>query len=174
MGDPSVLIPIRKLRNHEHLRVREEVLKTLLFFHDPEADRLLLADLRSLDPEIRRSAIQLAEMSKDPHVFRELLELLHRSPANGPGIDLKHAIVRSLSKIGDPAAFTHLEKAFRSKSYFHGQALNRLKEEIIKSLEFYPPRQSMSFLNDLSKRKEKQFVPLVSQTLERVKQRSPA
>jgi hypothetical protein len=172
LGDPSVLAAIRNLRNHEHPRVREEVLKTLLHFHDPEAERLLLADLRSLDPETRRSAIQLAEMSKDPLVFQGLLELFQRSPANGLGIELKQSIVRSLSKIGDPMAFPHLEKTFQLKTFFHGQALNHLKEEIIKSLEFYPPRQSMGFLENLIKRKEKRFVPLVSQTMERVRQRS--
>ena len=170
--DASVLPSIRDLRNHEHPRVREEVLKTLLHFHDPDGDRFLLANLQSLDPETRRNAIPLAEMSKDPLVFQGLLELLQRSPCNGPGVELKQFVVRSLSKIGNPMAFPHLEKTLQLKSFFNGQALNRLKGEIIKSLEFYPPKESMGFLESLLKRKEKQFAPLVSQTVEKVRQRS--
>jgi hypothetical protein len=69
-------------------------------------------------------------------------------------------------------AFPHLEKTLQLKSFFNGQALNRLKGEIIKSLEFYPPKETMSFLESLLKRKEKQFAPLVSQTVEKVRQRS--
>jgi HEAT repeat protein len=171
-GDASVLPSIRDLRNHEHPRVREEVLKTLLHFHDPDGDRFLLADLRSLDAETRRNAIPLAEMSKDPLVFQCLLELLHRSPCNGPGVELKQLIVRSLSKIGNARAFPHLEKTLQLKSFFNGQALNRLKGEVIKSIEFYSPKESLDFLQNLLQKKEKQFVPLVSQTMERVRQRS--
>ena len=82
-GDPTVLPLIRNLRNHEHPRVREEVLKTLFFFKDPEAERFLLDDLHSLDLENRRNAVQIAEMSQNPSAFRRLLEILENSPMSG-------------------------------------------------------------------------------------------
>ena len=172
LGDPSVLPAIRNLRNHEHPRVREEVLKALLHFQDPDADSHLIKDLVSFDPETRRNAIQLAEMSKDPLVFQGLLDLLQRSPSNAAGIEIKESIVRSLSKIGNPMAFPHLEKALQRKSFLNGRALNRLKGEIIKSLEFYPPKESLGFLENLRSRKEKQIAPLVLQMMERIRQRS--
>lgn len=160
------------MRHHEHPRVREEVLKTLLHFHDPDADRVLVEELGSLDPDIRRNAIQLAEMSKGPIVFQRLLELLQRSAWNGSEVEIKQLVVRCLAKIGNPAAFPHLERTLHLKRFFHGQVLNRLKGEIIKSLEFYPLEESMGFLEKLVQGKEKQFTPLVSQTMEKIRQRS--
>jgi HEAT repeat protein len=94
LGDPSVLPAIRNLRNHEHPRVREEVLKALLHFQDPDPDSHLIKDLVSFDPETHRNAIQLAEMSKDPLVVQGRLDLLQRSPSNGSGIEIKESIVR--------------------------------------------------------------------------------
>ena len=172
LEDSSVLPSIRNLRHHEHPRVREEVLKALLHFHDPDADRVLVEELGSLDPDIRRNAIQLAEMSKGPMVFQRLLELLQRSAWNGSEVEIKQLGVRCLAKIGNPAAFPHLERTLHLKSFFHGQVLNRLKGEIIKSLEFYPLKESMGFLENLLQGKEKQFTPLVSQTMEKIRQRS--
>jgi hypothetical protein len=173
LGDSSVLPTIRNLRHHEHPRVREEVLKTLLHFHDPDADRVLAEELGSLDPEIRRNAIQLAEMSKGPTVFQRLLEILQRSPWSASAVETKQLVVRCLAKIGNPAAFPHLERTLQLKSFFHGQVLNRLKGEIIKSLEFYPLEESIGFLKKVIEGKDKRFISLVSHTLEKIRQRSP-
>ena len=173
-GDPTILPLIRNLRKHEHPRVREEVLKTLFFFKDPEAERFLLDDLQSLDLENRRNAVQIAEMSQNPSAFRRLLEILENSPMSGAEGELKQLAVRTLGKIGNPAAFPHLERVLRAKSFFNGQALSTLKGEILRSLEFYPPRESKIFLESVLKGKEKQFAPLASQVMEKIRQRSLA
>ena len=49
-----------------------------------------------------------------------------------------------------------------------------LKGEIIRSLEFYPPRDSKVFLENALKRREQKFAPLASQVMEKIRQRSPA
>jgi hypothetical protein len=173
-GDPTVLPLIRNLRTHEHPRVREEVLKTLFIFKDPEAERFLLDDLRSLDLENRRNAVQIAEMSQSPSVFRLLLEILDNSPLNGAEGELRQMAVRTLGKIGNPAALPHLERVLRAKSFFKPQALSALKGEILRSLEFYPPRETRIFLERVVKGREKQFAPLAVTVMEKIRQRSPA
>ena len=173
-GDPTVLPLIRNLRNHEHPRVREEVLKTLFFFKDPEAERFLLDDLHSLDLENRRNAVQIAEMSQNPSAFHRLLEILESSPMSGAEGEIKQLAARTLGKIGNPAAFPHLEKLLRAKSFFNGQALSTLKGEIFRSLEFYPPRDTKIFLERVLNGREKQFAPLASQVMEKIRQRSLA
>ena len=95
-GDPTVLPLIRNLRKHEHPRVREEVLKTLFFFKDPEAERFLLDDLQSLDLENRRNAVQIAEMSQNPSAFGRLVEILEKSPMSGAEGELKQLAVANL------------------------------------------------------------------------------
>jgi len=173
-GDPTVLPLIRNLRKHEHPRVREEVLKTLFFFKDPEAERFLLDDLQSPDLENRRNAVQIAEMSQNLSAFHRLLEILENSPMSGAEGELKQLAVRTLGKIGNPAAFPHLEKLLGAKSFFNAQALSTLKGEILRSLEFYPPRETKIFLKRVLSGREKQFAPLASQVMEKIRQRSPA
>jgi hypothetical protein len=111
-------------------------------------------------------------MSKGSTVFQRLLEILQRSPWSASAVETKQLVVRCLAKIGNPAALPHLERTLQLKSFFHGQALNRLKGEIIKSLEFYPLEESMGFLKKLTQGKDKQFTPLVSHTMEKIRQRS--
>jgi hypothetical protein len=41
-------------------------------------------------------------------------------------------------------------------------------------VEFYPPRESKIFLESVLKGKEKQFAPLASQVMEKIRQRSLA
>ncbi len=173
-GDPTVLPLIRNLRKHEHPRVREEVLKTLFFFKDPEAERFLLDDLQSPDLENRRNAVQIAEMSQNLSAFHRLLEILENSPMSGAEGELKQLAVRTLGKIGNPAAFPHLEKLLGAKSFFNAQALSTLKGEILRSLEFYPPRETKIFLKRVLSGREKQFAPLASQVMEKIRQRSLA
>ena len=173
-GDLTLLPLIRNLRRHEHPRVREEVLKTLFFFKDPEAERFLLDDLQSADLENRRNAVQTAEMSRSPVVFRRLLEILDNCPLSGADGELKLTAVRTLGKIGNPDAFPHLERALRAKSFLNPQALSALKGEILRSLEFYPPRETRLFLEKVVKGREKQIASHAFQVMEKIRQRSPA
>jgi hypothetical protein len=48
-----------------------------------------------------------------------------------------------------------------------------LKGEIIRSLEFYPPRNSKVFPESFLKGREQKFAPLASQVMEKIRQRSP-
>ena len=116
-GDLALLPLIRNLRRHEHPRVREEVLKTLFFFKDPEAERFLLDDLQSTDLENRRNAVQIAEMSGSPIAFRRLLEILDNSPLSGADGELKLTAVRTLGKLEPRTLSPTWKERFAPKAF---------------------------------------------------------
>jgi hypothetical protein len=167
LDDPSILPAIKRILGHPHPRVREEVFKTLSHFRDPDADRMLLADLLSQEKEVQRSAVQLAEDSRSPEVLNKLLELLNRRRVFGADFDLKVEVIRTLAKIGNPESLPHLERLLRSKNFLHRRAMNRLKAQAIISLEFYPTKEATIFLERFSWDRK-----LASQTLEKIQQRA--
>jgi len=170
LDDPSILPAIKKLRGHRHPRVREEVLKTLSYFQDPDAEQMLLEDLSSQEREVQRTAVQLAEDSRTPEVFHKLLELLNRGGIFGADFDLKMEVIRTLAKIGNPESLPHLERLLRSRNFLHRQAVIRLKAEAIGSLEFYPAKEAIPFLERFSKNRE--LANGVSQTLKKIMARA--
>jgi HEAT repeat protein len=170
LDDPSILPAIKKLLGHRHPRVREEVFRTLSYFQDPDAEQMLLEDLSSQEREVQRSAIQLAEDSRGPEVFHKLLDLLNRGGIFGADFDLKIEIIRTLAKIRNPESLAHLERLLRSRNFLHRQAMNRLKEEAIGSLEFYPAKEAIPFLEGFSG--DRELANGVSQTLKKIMARA--
>ena len=170
LDDPSILPALKKMRGHQHPRVREEVFKTLSYFQDPDAEQMLLEDLSSQEREVQRSAVQLAEDSRGPEVFNRLLELLNRGGIFGADFDLKIEIIRTLAKIGNPESLPHLERLLRSRNFLHRQSTNRLKAEAIGSLEFSPAKEAIPFLEKFSG--DRELASGVSQTLKKIMARA--
>jgi HEAT repeat protein len=162
LDDPSILPAIKRILGHRHPRVREEVFRTLSHFRDPDADRMVLADLSSQEKEVQRSAVHLAEDSRSPEVLNKLLEFLNRRSVFGADFDLKIEVIRTLAKIGNPESLPHLERLLRWKNFLHRQAMNRLKAEAIISLEFYPTKEATLFLERVSR--DRKLANLASQT----------
>jgi hypothetical protein len=171
LDDPSILPEIKELRGHRHPRVREEVFRTLSHFQDPDAERMLLEDLSSQEKEVQRGAVQLAEDSQSPEVFNKLLELLNRRGVFGVHFDLKIEVIRALAEIGNPASLPHLERLLRSKNFLRRRAMNRLKAEVIRSLEFYPTQEAAILLEEFSSIRNHDLANLASQMLKNVQQR---
>lgn len=151
LEDPDILRYIRRFISHSHPRVRQEVLRTFLHFHDPEANRLVLRDLDSPERELRLCAVQLAEFSHSPEVFGKLLSCLHRGGLADFELDLKVAVVRTLAAIGDPAALPELADVIRSKSLLHPILHQSLRTEIVRSLGRYPAPAVLPLLEELAR-----------------------
>jgi HEAT repeat protein len=153
LGNPSELpLPtsLRRLLRHPHAKVREEVLKTLLEFKDPDADRMLLNDLSGKDRAVRLNAATLAENSQSRPILDKLLEILQKGDLFGSEMDLKKRIVQTLAKIGNPEILPDLEAILETSSLIQRNALKQLKVEIIRSVEFYPGAASSALLERLS------------------------
>jgi HEAT repeat protein len=150
LDDRGVLRHISRFISHPHPRVRQEVLRTFLFYQDPEADRLLLKDLKSSSREQRLGAAQLSEFSRSPEVFSSLLEILERGGIADFEFELKRAVVRTLAEIGNPEALAALASVLRGKSLLHPVLHGRLKSEIITSLGRYPAATAAPLLGEIA------------------------
>ncbi len=171
LGDPSILPALKGMLEHRHPRVREEVFKALFHFRDPDAERMLLGDLSSWEEEIQRSAVRVAEYSRSSGVFDKLLEILSRRAVFGIDFELKIEIIRTLAKIGKPESLRHLERLFQSRTFLYRRGMNRLKAEVIHSLEFYPSPKAALLLKKFSRASDHELADLASRTLKNVHNR---
>lgn len=150
LDDASVLEHIRPLLSHPNLRVRQEALRTCLNFRDPAAERRILHDLNSSDPEIQLSAINLADKSRSADVFNKLLTIITRSGFNSIECEQKSATIATLAEIGRIEALPGLYKLLASKSFLNARALTKLKIDVIRSLAHYPPDLVQPILTKLA------------------------
>jgi len=171
LRDPSILPALKTLLEDRHPRVREEILKALFHFQDPEADRMLLGDLSSKEKEIQRGAVRVAEYSRSLEVFDKLLEILGRRSAFGTDLNLKMEVIRILAKIGRPEFLPHLERLLKSRNFLFRRTKNRLKAEALRSLEGYPATEAMFLLKRFSGISDHEMADLASRILKNFQKR---
>jgi len=148
LNDPAAVRPLRRLLNHPHPRVRQETLRTLVHFRDPDGERMLLRELDSGDRETVLTAIQLADRSPSPRVRERLLWLLRKGGITGPDLEVRCAAVRALAEAGDPAALPELARQLRSRSILRTASLARLKAEIVRTLPRYPMADALPLIRE--------------------------
>jgi hypothetical protein len=171
LNDPEILNHVRRLMTHPHPKVRDEAIRTSLHFHDPAADIFLLKELNSNDRERQLNAVQFGETSRNPEVFKKLLALLHHTGLTDYGFTLKSAVVHTLGMIGNVEALPYLVKILESGSVLHPLVHNRLKTEIVRSLEHYPPQWVRPLLEKLAGSGRQEITRQAAETLKNLKVR---
>ena len=147
---PDVIELIRPLLKSEDPRLRHEVLKTLVHFRDTQAEKKVLEDLDSRNPELQATAIQLAERCASRAIATKLAVMLSQGGFSQIECDRKSALVRALGEIGQAEALPELAKILRSRSLFKSRQLTKLKTDIIRSLPKYPPNVAIPVLEHIA------------------------
>lgn len=143
---------LRPLMKHANPKVRQEVLKSLLLSGDPVAQRQMLRDLDSSDRETQLAALNLVERSSStPELAKKLLQLLTTGGYSPVEYELKAACVQALAEIGRAEVLPELTKLLGGRSLLGFKALNRLKLDIVRSLDRYPVQASLPLLAQLAK-----------------------
>jgi HEAT repeat protein len=132
------------------------------------ADRTLMQDLESSDPERRFAAVQIAEMSSDPKVVYKLLAIIDSSGIRDYALDLKKAAVQSLAVIGDPRALPKLKDLLGTGKFFHPGKHTQLKIAIIHALPKFPATLSGPILEEIAARGGKALAPEASEALKSI------
>jgi hypothetical protein len=158
---------VRRLLSYPNSRVHQEVLSTLIYFQDPEADRQLLLDLKSDKYEVQSVALQLAEASKNPQILARLMELLK----TGGDFDLKKAALHALSVIGNPLVLPELGQFLKTTSILHPILMRNLKLAIIRSLERYPTLPACQLLVKVPELGDKELTSLAKEIFTRLQAR---
>lgn len=151
LDDPEIVPHIRPLVMNRNPKVRQDALRTLLSYNDPVAERQLLRDLDNNDKEVRLTAISMAEKSRSPDVFRKLLTIVAKSGLSQLDVEVKSTAIASLKEIGRDEALPELLKVLGSVNLIRAKALTRLKLDIVRSLEGYPPTSALPILEKIAK-----------------------
>lgn len=150
LNDPDTIAVIRPLVRHSNAKVRQEAMRTLLHLQDPASERQLVRDLESDNQDNKIAAIHLAEKSSSAEVFRKLVTIAVEGGLSQMESEVRSAAIQALGEIGRVEAIPELAKILGSRSLIHSKTLSRLKLDIVRSLEHYPPQAAHSFLEKLS------------------------
>lgn len=162
---------LRPLLKHANAKVRQEVLKSLLLGGDPIAQRQVMRDLDSADRETQLTALSLVDRSSPPEMTAKLVQLLSTGGYSPVEYELKAACVQALAETGRPEALPELTKVLGSRSLLAFKTLNRLKADIVRSLDRYPSQAALPLLERLAKGSD-ELASLASEQLKLVRSKT--
>ncbi|MFA6056130.1 MAG: HEAT repeat domain-containing protein [Thermodesulfovibrionales bacterium] len=146
INSEEALPHIRPYSRHENRKVSFEAMKYLLNAGDSYGTEAIRYFLRSEIPENVERAINFAGSFKVRDIVPDLLQLLKKRVISGADLYNKMPIVKVLGEIGDPGSLKTLKDIVSGKSILFKNALDRLKEEIYRSLKNYPPEDIREFI----------------------------
>ncbi len=169
-GDQEVLRHIRRLAGHYHPNVRNEAMKTLFYYRDPMADKILLQELESAEPGRKMAAVQLADLSGKEDVVTKLLAILDGGSVTDYALEIKSAAVNALAAKGSERALPKLKEILFSGSLLHSAKHQKLKTVIIRALNRFPASQARPILEEITAAGKKTLAPLALQSLRTLKE----
>ena len=129
---------IRPYCRHENRKVSFEAMKYLLNAGDTYGIEALRDYLHSEIREDVEQAIALAGALRVRELIPDLLQLLKKRMVSSADVYYKIPVVKVLGEIGDPASLKALKEVLSGRSILFKGVLDRLKEEIYRSLKNYP------------------------------------
>ncbi len=162
----SSMKAIQHLTNHPHPKVRQEVLRILFRLNPATANRLLKKELSSHDPGARLAAVQLADLSRDPDVLSNLLQLLQAKLDSDSDLELKKQLLRTLARIGNPDSLPTLKQLLQKKGLLVSRRQKQFQREIIASLAEYPQQRAEPLLKELTRSGNRQQAKQATEMLQ--------
>lgn len=165
IGNAAAVPFLKALQAHPHAKVRHEVLRALFQFHDNGGYAMIADDLDSDDFEVLMSAIRISVQHHDPVIIRKLVALVEKDGLSDETIEIRTAALRSLGGIGDTSCLPAVERILRSRNFFRQAALNRLKEEVVRSLGSFHASEAQTLLREIRNFGSKDLVRLAEDVL---------
>lgn len=134
----EVIEYIRPYCRDENPKVSVAALKCLLNVGDTFAIDIIKEYLSSNERGKIEQAIVLSGSYKIKEVVSDLVNLLRKKAFPMVDLENKIPIIKALGEIGDPEAIDALSELVSTKSLFFVETVERIKEEIYKTLKNYP------------------------------------
>lgn len=163
--NPAVLKRLFPLLEHPHPQVRQRVLKLMLNFNRPRAERQLLVELQSTSTSELLFAVRIAHLGQDKAIQQQLLRLLQHPSFKADVFELKVEILKTLARRGDAEVVSTLEALLKAGDLRHPLQYRRFKLEIVKTLGQYPAARVRPLLEQLMKRGGKEIAALATEQL---------
>ncbi len=154
---PTNVKEIFHLTEHPHPKVRLEVMRILFSCNPATANRQLLKELLNEDPEAQLSAIQIADLSRDPRVLEILHKKLSAAPNNDINLEIQKEITRTLTRIGHKESLPALRRILHKQGLLVSRRTKQLHVEILQNLALFPGASADKLLNELTNGKHKQL-----------------
>jgi hypothetical protein len=161
---------LRPLLKNTNQKVRHEVVISLLLAGDPIAQRQLMRDLDSGSRETRLAAINLVGKASTLEMAQKVAALLTIGGYSSDEYEFKAACVKALAEIGRTEVLVDLGKVLGALSLLAYKNLNRLKIDIVRSLDRYPAGAVMPLLERLASGRDAVAVQ-AGETLKNVRSR---
>ena len=155
--DPNSIKEIHQLVGHPHPKVRLEVMRNLFFCNPATANRQLLKELQSEDYEARFTAVQIADLSRDPAVLSILHKNLGSNPDNDTELEFKKQIIRTLTRIGNKDSLPIFRRVLQKQGLLVSRRVKQLQIEIFQNLSLFPGTSADKLLHELANGKHKQL-----------------
>ena len=155
--DPKNMKLMHQLVGHQHPKVRLEVMRNLFSCNPATANRQLLLELNSEDPEARFSAVQIADLSRDPTVLAILHKDLGAPPNSDAELELKKQTVQTLTRIGNKDSLPIFRRVLQKQGLLVSRRIKQLHVEILQNLALFPGSSAEKLLHELAQGKHKQL-----------------
>jgi len=141
-GNEEDLKKARPCCSHDNPKVSLEAIKCLLKAGDNYGVNAIRKYMQDESKDMVQRGIILSGAYKVKDVVPELIQMLKRKTISGNDIEAKIPIVKALGQIKDPRAVEALKDMLSARSFLYKRALEKLKEEINKSLKNYSRKNS--------------------------------
>ncbi len=165
---PATLKAINRLADHPHPKVRQEVMRVLFHCNPATANRLLIKELNSDDPEAQLSAIQIANLSQDPEVLSLLHRWLQKETDSDYELACKKELLTTLALIGNRDSLSLLRHLLQKKGLFTSKRQKQFLLQIIESFARYPRREAEKILQEVAGQGQSQHAKLAVKLLEQL------
>ena len=155
--DPKSIKVVQQLSEHPHPKVRQEAIRILFSCNPATANRQLLMDLRNNDLETRLTAVQIADLSRDPTVLALLHKYLDKEPSTDTEVELISETIRTLTRIGNRESIPVLRRILKKQGLLVSRRTKQLQAEIIRNLATFPGSTAEKLLQELTSGKFKQL-----------------
>lgn len=164
--EPATLKAVHRLADHPHPKVRQEVMRVLFHCNPATANRMLLKELHSDDPEAQLSAIQIADLSNDTEVLSVLHQQLQGEINSDFDLEVKQQILATLSLIGSRDSLSLLRVLLQKKGLLQSRRQKQFQRDIIHSINLYPRDIADKLLQELASSRRRQQAKLASELLQ--------
>lgn len=140
------------LSEHSHPEVRFEALRILFRVNPSAANRLLLKELESENPQSLNILIPLMTMSNNREVSAQLNRLLEREPLTAENLEMKLNILVGLSTAPQSDCLLSVMRLASRREFFVNRLRKRLMSAASDALRAYPRKQVIGMLRHLDEK----------------------
>ena len=147
---PAVLKAIQPLHQHPHPQVRAETIRLLFSCNPATANRLLLDELNSNEPDACLAAVGIAHLSRDLETRSWLHRRLEKEPNNDDELTLLRAVVQTLCRRGEKESLVILRRLLNRGGLLMNRRSRQLQQDIVAALAHFQHPAADKLLEELT------------------------